>query len=104
MPIHSIPDLDISELILNQDDPATITKFATHLSAALSSIGFVSLIGHGVSKETVRDAMNTSRVFFEDLDEAQKEAVASSEEKQQGYVKPGMEIFDQSENGEKARK
>ena len=93
-----IPRLDISLLVSEPYCTDVQDNFGKSLRKAFSSIGFVYLSNHGIDQTLINDVMSVSKRFFLQ-DENEKSQVASSEETQQGYVKPGMEIFDQNEDG-----
>ena len=95
-----IPKVDISQLLTEPDNPEILENFSHIFYKAFSQIGFIYLTNHGVDSELIKATFNTSKTFF-GMSSDNKLQVSSSETTQQGYVRPGMEIFDQSEDGVK---
>ena len=60
-------------------------------------IGFLYINHHGISEETIQNAMKASMDFF-NLDTTTKNKARKGEE-YQGWVEEGREIFDQDEDG-----
>ena len=72
----------------------TYTEIGKELHSALSKIGFVSLIEHGVDPDTVRSVFDASKKFFDELGTEEKLEYPQTEDKKQGYVSPGKEMLD----------
>jgi len=70
----SLPILDISEYLANPEGSGA-REFITKIRETCHGIGFFYLIGHGVSSESDKDAMDIANRFFE-LPLAEREAIA----------------------------
>ena len=91
--------LDLSPIALTVKNPLEqdFKHLASELDMCFKDIGFAYIENHGIDKETIKTAMQSSMNFF-NLDREQKNLNKKGLD-YQGWVEMGREIFDQEEEG-----
>jgi isopenicillin N synthase-like dioxygenase len=93
-----VPIINISPFLepTSPNNAAARAEVASQWSAAFSTIGFASVVGHGVEPELFRAVQQASKVFF-DLPMQQKQQSSFPGEKQsQGYYQVGVETVNKA--------
>jgi len=91
-----VPVLDMARFAATRDDPG----FVADLDEALSTWGFVGLVGHGVSDELVVRCEAATRALFA-LPEAVKRAHETPDDgRQRGYTGLGVEHAKDADTGD----
>ncbi|KAL6637270.1 hypothetical protein ACP70R_024842 [Stipagrostis hirtigluma subsp. patula] len=96
-----IPVIDLSPLVVADNDAAGVEALAAEVGAACRDWGFFVVVGHGVPEEVVARATEAQRAFFA-LPAESKAAVRRSEAAPLGYyesehtknVRDWKEVFD----------
>jgi isopenicillin N synthase-like dioxygenase len=98
----AIPEIDISAF--PGGSAAAKEKASSAVAEALARIGFMTIVGHGISEQLVAEIFRVSREFF-DLPTAEKMKARHPEEKNhsnRGYIPLGAEYFDHAAKGKTA--
>jgi len=102
MELDKVPILDCSDIagpLEEVQDKPGFDSFTEKLGAAMSGIGFVYLVNHGVNPDTVENLYSISREFFELPQEVKsKYKKEDAVEVFQGYQGPEDEILTEDEN------
>lgn len=83
---ESIPVIDLSD----RDD----TEIAKDLTDAFRTIGFATLVNHGVSAETISNGFTASQSFFELPLDTKMQYKYKSHTSNRGYISMGSEKFE----------
>ena len=89
-----IKQVVISAIGLDITDPSDKAYLGVgqELFNAFESTGFAYIIDHGLDQEIINNAMESSEKFFR-LPQSTKDKHTMNNEKQQGYLAAGTEIF-----------
>lgn len=99
---QAIPEIDIGAFL--GGSAAVKEKVSSAVAEALAQVGFMTIVGHGVSERLVAEVFGVSREFF-DLPVAEKLKALHPEEENRsnrGYVPVGAEYFDYTAKGKTA--
>ena len=100
---RSLPIIDISPLLSSHQvsTPAEAVKVADALDAASREFGFFHATGHGIDRNTIANALNASRAFF-DLSVEAKHAVRADPDAGEGtgWEPSGAQKLDENRLGD----
>jgi isopenicillin N synthase-like dioxygenase len=91
--MKSVPLIDVSPLLSTSPPAGALDVLAGEIRAALSSLGFFYVTGHGVPESLVADILADAARFFAEREEFKLEiAMAKAGLRWRGYFPPGGEL------------
>lgn len=86
----SKPMIDIPVIDMSLDE----TRLVEELMSALTSIGFVTLVNHGLPEDLIPKAYNASKTFFEMPHDVKQKYKFQGSASNRGYIGVGFETLD----------